>query len=124
GPRGGAGEGGRPPHPLRVGFGEVVVHGPRVDAAAGEGVEVAGKGGGEGLALAGAHLGDASLVEEHPADELDVEVTLAQGTARRRAGESEGLEEHVVEPRAGWPALLRRRRWPRGRLLAERRRVW
>ena len=43
-------------HPLRISAGEVVVDGDDVDALAGEGVEVHGQGGGEGFALAGAHL--------------------------------------------------------------------
>ncbi len=51
-------------HPLGVALGEVVVDGDDVDAAAGEGVEVAGEGGDEGLAFAGLHLGDLARVED------------------------------------------------------------
>jgi len=46
-------------HALGIAAGEVVVHRDDVDAAPGEGVEVDGEGGDEGLALAGRHLGDA-----------------------------------------------------------------
>ena len=64
-------------HPLGVALGQVVVDGDDVDAVAGERVEVAGERGDEGFAFAGLHLGDLALVEDHAADELDVEVAHA-----------------------------------------------
>jgi hypothetical protein len=76
-------------------------------------LQVAGQRGGEGLALAGAHLRDATLVEEHPADELDVEVPLADRPPRRLAGEGEGLEQHVIQGTAVRHLLLQPRRLPR-----------
>ena len=84
-------------HPLRVAPGEVVVHRHNVDAAPAQRVEVAGQGGGERLAFAGAHFGDAALVKKHSADELDVEVALADGAPGRLAHQREGLEEDVIE---------------------------
>ena len=60
-------------HPLRVTGGEVVVDGDDMDAAPGEGVEIHGQRGHEGLALARRHLGDLALVQGHAADQLDVE---------------------------------------------------
>ncbi len=84
-------------HPFGVALGEVVVDGDDVDAAAGEGVEVAGKRGDEGLAFAGLHLGDLAGVEDHAADELDVEVAHADGAAAGFADDGEGFGEDGVE---------------------------
>ena len=84
-------------HPLGVALGEVVVDGDDVDAVAGEGVEVAGKGRDEGLAFAGLHLGDLALVEGHAADHLDVEVAHADDAAAGFANDGEGLGEELVE---------------------------
>ena len=66
-------------HALGVAAGEVVVHCHDMDAEPGEGIEINGEGRHEGLALAGGHLGDASLVEHHAADQLDVEVNHVPG---------------------------------------------
>ena len=60
-------------HPFGVALGEVVVDGNDVDALAGQGVEVDGQGRDQRLAFAGAHLGDAAIVQHHAADQLDVE---------------------------------------------------
>ncbi len=46
------------PHPVRIAAGEIVVDGDDVDALALEGVEIDRRGRHQGLALAGAHLGD------------------------------------------------------------------
>ncbi len=98
-------------HPLGVALGEVVVDGDDVDAVAGERVEVAGKGGDEGLAFAGLHLGDLALVEDHAADELDVEVAHLHGAAGRPRGRRRRPREG---PRRGRPS--RRRGCARRRL--------
>ncbi len=84
-------------HPLGVALGEVVVDGDDVDAAAGEGVEVAGQRGDEGLAFAGLHLGDLALVEDDAADQLDVEVAHADDAAAGFADDGEGFGQEVVE---------------------------
>ena len=92
-------------HPLGVALGEIVVDGDDVDAVAGEGVEVAGEGGDEGLAFAGLHLGDLALVEDHAADHLDVEVAHADDAAAGFADYGEGFGEDVVE--AAFSAAMR-----------------
>src|SRR6185295_3044593 len=51
----------------------------------------------QGLSLAGLHLGDAAVVEDHAADQLHVVVTLAGAPARRLAAEGERLVEKIVE---------------------------
>ena len=54
-------------HPFGVASGQVVVDGDHVDALAGQAGEVDGQGGGEGLALAGAHLGHRAPVQRRAA---------------------------------------------------------
>ena len=86
-------------HPFGVALGEVVVDGDDVDALAGERIEIDGKRGDQRLALAGAHLGDAAIVQHHAADELDVEGPHAEHAARpprarwRRPGTSRSSSE-------------------------------
>ena len=97
-------------HALGIAAREVVVHRHDMDAASGEGIKVDGEGRHEGLSLTGRHLGDASLVEHHAADELDVEVDHVPGVlvvadrelhADHAAGgalhDGEGLGEDLVE---------------------------
>ena len=93
-------------HPLAVALGEVVVDGDDVHALAGEGVEVGGQHGDEGLALAGLHLGDAALVEHDAADELHAEGLHAQHAPCRLAHDGEGLGQELVEVLTGLIAGL------------------
>ena len=71
----------------------------------GNGVQVAGQGGHERLALAGLHLGDLSLVQGHAADELHVEVAKPDGAHGSLAYGGEGLGEQIVQALAGGVAL-------------------
>ncbi len=84
-------------HPFRVAAGQVVVDGDDVNAVAGQRVEEDGERGGQGLPLAGFHLGDGTVVEDHAADQLDVVVALTEGAASGLAGQGEGLWQQVVE---------------------------
>ena len=94
-------------HPQRVAAGQVVVDRDEVDALALDGVavgvarrervEARRQRGGERLALAGLHLGDRAVVQHHAADQLDVEVALAERALGGLAREREGLEQEVVE---------------------------
>jgi hypothetical protein len=84
-------------HPLGVAAGQVVVDRDQVSAAPLERVEIDRQGGGEGLALAGPHLGDLSLVQHHAAHQLDVEVPHLQGAPRGLAHGGEGLGQDVVQ---------------------------
>ncbi len=99
-------------HPLRVASRQVVVHGDDVDAAAGERVQIGGERRDEGLALAGLHLGDLALVQDDAADQLDVEVALAQGALAGLAHGGEGLGQQVVEGFAVGETLPEDRRAP------------
>ena len=77
-----------------------------MDALALERVQVAGQGGDQRLALAGPHLGDASLVQDHAADELHVVVAHLEHAPARLAAHGEGLDEDVVERGAVVELLL------------------
>ena len=74
------------PHPVRVAAGQVVVDRDDVHALAGQRVEHDGERAGEGLALAGAHLGDLAVVQHHAADQLHVEVAHLPSCACRPRG--------------------------------------
>jgi len=91
--------------PLRVAFGEVVVDGHHVDAAAGEPVEVRRQRGDECLSLSGLHLGDGAAVQHHAADQLHVVVALGEGSAHRLAHRRECLGQDLVERRVDLRAL-------------------
>ena len=56
-------------------------------------VQIDGEGGDQGLAFAGLHLGDRAVVQHHAADELDVEVALAERTLGGFAHRREGLRQ-------------------------------
>ena len=84
-------------HPLGVALGEVVVDGDDVHALAGERVEIDGQRGDQRLAFAGLHLGDLALVQHHAADQLHVEVALAERALGGLAHGGEGRHQQVVE---------------------------
>ena len=85
------------PHPLGVTPREIVVHGDDVHALPFEGVQVTGKRRDECLALAGAHLGDASPVKDHASDELHVVMAHPKHAFAGLATDGERLVEDVVE---------------------------
>ena len=95
-------------HPFRVAAGQVVVDGDHVDAVSGQRVEKDRQGRGQGLALAGPHLRDRAVVEDHAADQLHVVVALAGAPSRGLAGQREGLGQEVVEGLAAAGALPQR----------------
>ena len=96
----------QPAHPGRVAAGQVVVDGDHVHALAFQGVEVGGQGGDQGLALAGAHLGDLAHVQDHAADQLHVVVAHAQHPHAGLAADGKGLGQDLVERLAVGDALL------------------
>ena len=73
---------------------------------AGEGVEVGGEGGHQGLALAGLHLGDAALVEDDAADELHPVGLHAQHPPGGLPAGREGLGQQGVQALAVLVAVL------------------
>jgi hypothetical protein len=95
-------------HPLRIAARQVIVHRHDVHAPAGERVEIGGQRRDEGLAFAGLHLGDLAVVQDHAAEELDIEMTHAQRALRRLAHDRESFGEELVERCAVGMALLQR----------------
>ena len=89
-----------------VAAGEVVIDRDHVHALALQGIEVARQGGDQGLALAGAHLGDLAHVQHHAADQLHVVVAHAQHAHAGLATHGKGLGQDLVERFALGNALL------------------
>ncbi len=92
-------------HPVRVALRQVLVDRDDVDAIAGERVEIRGQRRHERLAFAGAHLGDAAVVEGQATDELHVEVPHPERALRGLAHHAECFRRHVVERLAGGQSL-------------------
>ena len=63
----------------------------------GQRVEHDGERAGERLALAGAHLGDLAVVQDHAADQLHVEVAHLHRAPADLARERERLGQQIVE---------------------------
>ena len=85
------------PHPFGVAPGEVVVDGDDMDALAGQRVEIDRKRRDQRLAFAGLHLGDVAFMQHHAADQLHVEMPLAERALGRLAHGGEGRNQNVVE---------------------------
>ncbi len=85
------------PHLLQAELRQVVVGGDEVHATPGQRVQVHRQSGGQGLAFARLHLCDLALVQHDPADELHVEVTLADGAHGSFAHDRERFRQNVVE---------------------------
>ncbi len=88
-------------HPGGVTAGEVVVDGDDMDASACERIEIDRKRCHQRLAFAGLHLGDVALMQHHAADQLHVEMALAERALGGLAHGREGGNQNVVEGRAG-----------------------
>src|SRR4029077_9566831 len=63
-------------HPFGIAAGKIIVDGDDMDALAFERVEIGGECRDKGLAFPGAHLGDRALMQNHPANELNIEMAL------------------------------------------------
>ncbi len=68
-----------------------------MNAAPGERVQVDRKGGDQGFAFAGLHLGDLALVQNHAADELHIEVAHLQHTPAGFARYGESFRQQLIE---------------------------
>ena len=66
------------PHPNGVSSGKVIIDGHHMDALAGNSVEIRRQGGDQSLALACPHLGDFPLMQNNPAQKLDIKMPLAE----------------------------------------------
>jgi hypothetical protein len=109
------------PHPVGVARDQVVVDGDHVHALAGQRVQVDRERRGQGLALAGAHLGDLAVVQHHAADQLHVEVALPERTLRSLAHDGERLGQQPVDRLALRDALAELGRLRPQRFIGQRR---
>jgi hypothetical protein len=83
-------------HPFRIAVGQVVVDRHHMHAIAGQRIEVGGQRCDQRLAFAGAHFGDLPVVQDHAADQLDVEVAHAQAFAGL-ANDGEGFRQQRIQ---------------------------
>ena len=84
-------------HPVAVPLGEVVVDRYDVDVVAGERVERDRQRGHKRLTLAGRHLRDLAVVQDHAAHHLHVEMPQAYRPLRRLPDHGEDLRQHRVQ---------------------------
>ena len=84
-------------HPLAVALGQVIVDGDDVHALAGQGVQVGGQGGHQGLAFTGLHLGNAGTMKHNAADDLHRVGLQAQHTPVRFAADGERFGQDIVK---------------------------
>ncbi len=68
-----------------------------MDALAGERVEVDRERCDQGLAFAGLHLGNVALVQHHAADQLDIEMALAERALGGFTDRGESGDQKVVQ---------------------------
>ncbi len=93
-------------HPLGVALGEVIVDGDDVHAAPGERIEINRQRCDQRLAFAGLHLGDLAFVQDHAADQLHVEMALAERALGGFAHRRERVDQDVVKRSAVGELLL------------------
>ena len=84
-------------HPGGVAAGQVVVDGDDVDALAFQRVQIHRQRCHQGLALAGAHLGDLAAVQDHAADQLDIEMAHAEHPHAGLAAHRKGFRQQLVQ---------------------------
>ena len=93
-------------HPLHIAPGQIVVDRHHVHALAGQGIQVDRQGGGQGLALAGLHLGDHAPVQDKAADELHIVMTLPEDPPACLAHHGKGLGQKLIQGGAAGYLLL------------------
>ena len=107
------------PHPFGVALGEIIVHGHDVDAAARERVEIDRQRCDQRLAFAGLHLGDPAFMQNHAANQLDVEMALPKRAFASLAHRCERGDQQIVERRAFGNLLAELRRARAQLIIAE-----
>jgi hypothetical protein len=101
------------PHRLGIALGEVVVHRDDVHRAPSERGGRSGQRRGERLALAGLHFRNHAVQHRPAADQLHVEVPLADAAGRRLTREREGLRSQLDAAEALVPQAQPQLRRPR-----------
>ena len=92
-------------HPVCIARREIVVDRDKMDALAGDRVQIDRKRGDERLAFTGTHFRNPALMQHHAAKQLHIVMPLAEGAFRRLADSGEGLYQHIVEGLAVGVAL-------------------
>src|SRR5262249_50932286 len=87
-------------------FGEIIVDRHHMDATARDRVEIYRKRRNQRLAFAGLHFGDLALMQDHAADQLNVEMALTERALRSLPDGGEGGNQYVVERGAMGDLLL------------------
>ena len=70
-------------------------------AIAGEGIEIGGEGGNKGLAFTRAHFRDAAFMQHHAANQLHIEMALAEHALGGFAYGGEGRHQQFIQRAAG-----------------------
>ncbi len=84
-------------HPLSVAAGQIIIHRNHMNPAPRQGVEVGGQGGHEGLAFAGLHLGNLTVVQHHAANQLNIKVAHAKHPLASLADHRKSLRQKFVQ---------------------------
>jgi hypothetical protein len=66
-----------------------------VDAFAGQGIQIDRQGGRQGLALTRTHFRDLAIVQDHPSDELNVEMAHAENPFTGLADDGKRFREQI-----------------------------
>ena len=84
-------------HPVGITLSQVIVHCHHMHAFTRQRIEVHRQGGGQGLALTGSHLGNATFVKGDPAHHLDIEVAHTHDPGGRFTHHRKGLRQQFVQ---------------------------
>ena len=95
-----------PTHPLRVSVGQIIVDRDHMHALAAQGIEVDRQCGGQGFALAGAHLGNLALVQGNTTHHLHIKVAHFHDTLGALAHHGKCLRQQVVQTFTSLEALF------------------
>ena len=93
-------------HPVCVAAGQIIVDRYHVDAFAFVSVENNRERSHKGLALAGFHFRDVSIIQRHGADELHVEGTHSEPALRLLARQREDFDKMLVQRRTCFNKIL------------------
>ena len=85
------------PHPCCVPLGQIIVHRDQVDALSGQGIQIERHGCRQRFPLTGLHFRDRSLVQDQPAENLNVERPHPDAPPGRLADDREGFHQDVLQ---------------------------
>ncbi len=93
-------------HPLGIACRQIVVHRHHMHALSGQRIQIGRQGRHQGLAFAGAHLGDLAVMQHHAADQLHIEVPHLQGALAAFAHHGKSFRQDRIQRFALLYALL------------------